>query len=364
MTLPIYIARQFLNAIFMTLGGLMSLVFLLNTVEQTRRTANKAGVNFADVLEMAFMETPEMTTRILPFAVLIGSMIALTRLTRSSELVSARAAGVSVWQFLRPGWVVALIIGILFVTIFNPIAASMLSRFEQLEAHYISGKTSMLSLSSSGLWLRDFEVNDNQTKERIFHALGLNQQNVTLRKVIIFEYGEDSQFIGRLDAKTAKLGNGYWELHNVTQSKPGKPAEIIDKIRLKTDLTLEQIQDSFAAPQTLSFWELPQFIKLLEESGFSALRHKLHFQVTLALPLLLAGMVFLGATFSLRSPRRGKVALLVAGGVISGFTIYFLSDLVHAMGLSGSLPIIAAAWIPPIATLLAGIWMILHLEHG
>ncbi len=365
MTLPLYIARQFASGIFMTLGGLLTLVLLLDTVELTRRTANKSAVTFGNVVEMALMKAPEMALRILPFAVLIGVMIALTKLTKRSELVAARAAGVSVWQFLRPGWLVTLLIGILFVTIFNPISSSMLSRFEQLEAKHISGKSSVLSLSSSGLWLRDFETSpEGEAQERIFHAQSLDQQDMMLRDVIIFHYGADSRFLGRLDAESAKLMEDAWELEQVTLSRAGKPAESFESTRLNTQLTLEQIQDSFASPETLSFWELPHFIGLLEEAGFSAIRHKLHFQVTLALPLLLVGMVFIGATFSLHSPRRGRIVLLVAGGVLSGFLIYFLSDLVHAMGLSGSLPLLAAAWIPPIATLLGGIWLILHLEHG
>lgn len=364
MTLPLYVARLFANGIFTTLGGLMALIMLLDTVELTRRTANKPNVSFTNVLEMALMKAPEMALRILPFAVLIGAMMALTKLTRRSELVAARAAGISVWQFLRPGWAVTLIIGILFVTIFNPIASAMLSRYEQLEARHISGKASVLSLSSSGLWLRDFDNSMKENPERIFHAQSLDQKTIMLRDVIIFQFKEDSQFVGRMDAESAKLGKGFWQLKNVIHSQTGKPPEKSATLTLPTELTFEQIQDSFASPETLSFWELPEFIGLLEEAGFSALRHKLHFQVMLALPLLLIGMVFIGATFSLRAPRKGKIILQVAGGIVSGFIIYFLSDLVHAMGLSGSLPLTVAAWVPPIATLLTGIWMMLHLEHG
>lgn len=364
MTLYIYVARLFANGIFSTLAGLMILVMLLDTVELTRRTANKSDVSFGNVLEMAFLKAPEMAIRILPFAVLIGAMIALIKLTRRSELVAARAAGVSVWQFLRPGWMVTLVIGILFVTIFNPIASAMLSRFEQLEARHISGKASVLSLSSSGLWLRDFDTASDTKEERIFHAQSLDQKTITLREVIIFQFQEDSEFVGRMDAESAKLRHGYWQLKNVILSETGKPPEKSSTLRLDTELTIEQIQDSFSSPETLSFWELPEFIGLLEEAGFSALRHKLHFQGMLALPLLLIGMVFIGATFSLRTPRRGKVILMVTSGIFSGFLIYFLSDLVHAMGLSGGLPLVVAAWVPPIATLLIGIWMMLHLEHG
>lgn len=371
MTLMLYIARQFMLAILTVTGGLMALVMLLDTVELTRRTANKSGVNFGHVLEMSLLKAPEMMIRILPFAVMIGAMIALTRLTRRSELVVARASGVSVWQFLRPAWAVALLIGVITVSVINPIASAMLSRFEKLENRYISGQSSMLSVSESGLWLRDFSeevapYDDHETAayERIFHASHLDQEATRLHNVIIFFYSEDSRFLGRIDAKSALLGKGKWLLREVVRSRIGKPPELINQMELQTNLTLEQIQDSFASPETLSFWELPGFIQLLEEAGFSALRHKLHFQVSLTLPLMLVGMIFVAATFSLRSPRRGGLTLLISGGVISGFVIYFLSDLTHAMGLSGDLPLMAAAWIPPVATLLAGIWMMLHLEHG
>lgn len=363
-TLSTYIARQFLQGILLAWGGLMLVVVLLDAVELIRRTAGKPNVGLSETLEMAIMKTPEMALKIVPFAVLIGGMLALTRLSRNSELVVARASGVSVWQFLRPAWALALVLGMLFIGVANPIAAAMLERFEQLEARYISGRPSLLAISDSGLWLRDFENKENgRGRERIFHALRLSQQDMTLYNVIVFRYDEDNGFLGRVDAETARLHSGYWLLENAILSRPGQPPENLEKGRLRTELTLEQIQDSFASPETLSFWELPAFIGLLEESGFSAIRHKLHWQATLASPLLLIGMIFIAAVFSLRMPRRGGIAVLVAAGAMTGFVIYFLSDLIYALGLSGSLPVVLAAWIPAIVTLLAGVWMMIHLEY-
>ncbi len=345
-------------------GGIMAVVVLLDTVELIRRTAGKANVGISELLEMAIMKTPEMAMKVVPFAVLIGGMLALTRLNRNNELVVARASGVSVWQFLRPAWALALVMGILLIAIFNPIAAAMLTRFEQLEAKYIAGRPSLLAISSSGLWLRDFETKiDGIPRERIFHAMRLSQQDMTLHNVIVFRYDENNGFLGRVDAQTAKLQNGYWLLENVIVSKPGQPPQHLDKAKLRTELTLEQIQDSFASPETLSFWELPAFIGLLEESGFSAIRHKLHWQATLASPLMLVGMVFIAAIFSLRMSRRGGAAMLVIAGVVTGFVIYFLSDLIYALGLSGSLPVMLAAWIPAVVTLLVGVWLMIHLEY-
>lgn len=362
-TLSFYIARHFFQAIMIAFGTLMTVVMVLDTVELIRRTAGRTGVNFSMVLEMAFLKAPEMAARILPFAVLIGGMLALTRLTRTSELVAARAAGMSVWQFLRPAWMLALLMGVFFICVLNPISAVMLERFEQMEAKYISGRPSMLAISSSGLWLRDFNEHQVPRQERIFHALRLSQKDMKLYQVIVFHFDENSTFLGRIDARSAQLNTGYWLLEDVILSRPGKPPEPRPEYKITTQLTLAQIQDSFASPETLSFWELPQFIEMLEQAGFSAVRHRLYLQVTLASPMLLMGMIFVAAAFSLRMPRRGGMAPLVVSGIVSGFMIYFLTDLIQALGLSGSLPLGLAAWIPSIVTLLAGIWLMLHLEQ-
>jgi len=358
-----YMARQVFYAVMQALGGLIAVVLLLDTLELIRRTGSKANVSFGQVIEMALLKTPEMAFRLLPFAVLIGVMVALTRMTRRSELVIARASGISVWQFLRPAWAVVFALGIFSVTVISPIASAMLARFEQLEVQHISGKASLLSVSESGLWVRDYEVMpDGNNHERIFHATRLDQNQMILREVILFRFDKEQQMVDRVNADSAQLQKGYWNLRGVERFEVGKPVETMPTLRLPTTLTIEQIQDSFASPETLSFWELSDFIEVLEVAGFSALRHKLHFQMMLALPFMLVAMVFIGATFSLRSPRRNGAVVMVVGGVISGFLIFFLSDIVHAMGLAGTLPILLAAWIPPLATLLTGIWLMLQFE--
>src|SRR5690606_21288129 len=100
---------------------------------------------------------------------------------------------------------------------------------------------------------------------------------------------------------------------------------------LITTLSADQIQESFSAPETISFWELPGFIRTLNAAGFSAIRHTLYWHSVLSLPFFLCAMVFFAAAFSLRPPRQGKIGMMMSGGVLSGFIIYFLSDLVAAI---------------------------------
>jgi lipopolysaccharide export system permease protein len=291
-------------------------------------------------------------------------MVALTRLTRTHELVVARAAGMSVWQFLSPAILLVLGIGVFFVTIYSPVSAAMLSRFERIEAKYITGKTSLLAVSSSGLWIRQVEHDDPSAKEHIFHALRVAQKGATLADVIVFSFGDGNRFTERMDAKSASLEQGRWHLQDVTISRPDALPEHRDDILFRTDLTTGQIQDSFASPMTLSFWQLPAFISTLEKAGFSALRHRMYWHSMLAGPLLLCAMVFVAAVFSLRLPRKGGVILLVVAGVVTGFMVYFLTNIISALGQSGEIPVTLAAWAPAMIALMLGGGLLLHLEDG
>jgi lipopolysaccharide export system permease protein len=75
-------------------------------------------------------------------------------------------------------------------------------------------------------------------------------------------------------------------------------------------------------------------------------------------------MVLVGGVFSLRTSRMGGLLQLVLGGVLSGFLLYFLTDLALALGKSGVLPPFLAAWSPAIVAMLLGLAVLFHLEDG
>ena len=103
---------------------------------------------------MAALKLPHTAQEAMPFAVLFGTMLAFWRLTRNNELVIARTAGLSVWQFLTPAVVVALLVGVIAVTVFNPVASSMETTYEQLDKHFLrQGSDQLALLVNSGLWL-------------------------------------------------------------------------------------------------------------------------------------------------------------------------------------------------------------------
>lgn len=359
LTLTGYIARQFTTWYLGFLFGLLGVILLAATVDLLDRLANK-DASLAVVVEMVLLKLPFLSQEVMPFTVLFAGLACFWRLTRSNELVVTRAAGISVWQALLPVLGVSLIVGSITVAVLNPIASVLLSRFEQLEAKFIRNQASTLAVSRQGLWLRQADKGG----QSVIHATRITHEPMTLHNVIVFHFAEGDRFIGRVDAERAVLRPGYWLLSNAWKSKPGAREQFFETLEIPTELSREKILNSFAPPETISFWDLPDFIVLLEGAGFSATHHKLQFHRLLATPLLFIALVLLAASFSLRQQRRGQVGIVILGGVLTGFLLYFVSNIVFALGLSGGIPIVLSAWAPASVTLLLGIAVLLHLEDG
>ena len=361
-TLSIYIGRHFLLSFLVLFALFVLMVVLFDVVELLRRAAARPEVTFGMVVEMALLKLPHMAQKLFPFAVLFGGMAAFWRLTRSHELMITRAAGVSAWQFLFPVIALAFLLGILQITMINPLASTTLTRYDRLEASLLKGQKSFLALSSNGLWLRQ----SNADGQSVVHARSVLQQgkNVELRDVVVFSYEGADQFRERTDAEFAHLEDGFWHMTNARVHTPEKLPRFEKDHWLATDLTLSKIQDSFAPPETMSFWDLPGFIGTLEKAGFSAVRHRLYWHTLLAAPFLMSAMILIAASFTLRHTRRGGTTFIIACGVLTGFVLYFFSDIVFALGLSDSIPVTLAAWTPSGVATLLGLATLLHLEDG
>jgi lipopolysaccharide export system permease protein len=277
-------------------------------------------------------------------------------------LVITRAAGVSVWQFLLPVLGIAFLLGLFQIGILNPLASTTITRYERIEAVNLKGHKSFLALSKNGLWLRQA----NADGQSVVHSRFVLQKNkdVELRDVVVFNYKDNDRFVGRLDAEKALLEDGFWHLTNAWVHTPEEPPRLEKDYWLATDLTLNRIQDSFAPPETMSFWDLPSFIGTLEKAGFTAVRHRLYWHSLLASPLMMCAMVLIAATFTLRYTQQGGGAFVIGAGVLTGFILYLFTDIVFALGLSDSIPVTLAAWTPAGVATLLGLATLLHLEDG
>jgi lipopolysaccharide export system permease protein len=374
MTLPItlmaYVARRFAAMALLMVLALSMLVALFDLIELLRRAATRPEANFALVSQIAALRVPYVAMQILPFAVLLGGIIAFWRLTRFSELVVARAAGISAWGFLAGPVLVALLLGLGASTALSPLSSAMLARAERLDQLYLRNVGGITALAGGRLWLR--QADDGLQPQGIAIISGRPIASRELRpgealrlaEVSVWRLSAEDRPLARIEATSALLQPGRWRFEGAMVFGADRVAGAPQNLDFPTELTPERIENSFATPDTLSLWALPEFIKILEAAGFSAIRHRLHFQSLLALPLLAIAMALLAAGFSMRSARRGGVARMIAGGVSAGFALFVLDKITGEFGEAGTLPVVLAAWAPAGAGFLLAAALLLHLEDG
>ncbi len=348
------------------LGGLVGLVMLFDYIELLRRAATRPDVGLGLVTTIALLRVPYWLLQILPFAVLLGGIVAFWRLTRSSELIIARATGLSAWQFLAAPLICALVFGAIGTTVVSPLSSALFRRSETLDTLYIRKTGGELSLNGGQLWLRqsDHGLNPQGVALMLARQVHLQSKVLTADQVSVFRLDSADQRLSRVEADHATLTSGAWLFTGVRVFGSDNLPRVLPAMRLPTDLTVRRMQESLQSPDTFSVWALPGFIALLDDAGFSSVRHRLHFQALLALPLLCGTMALVAAGFSMRPTRRGGVARMIGYGVASGFALFTISKVAEEFGQSGALPPVLAAWAPAGAGLMLAVSLLLHLEDG
>ena len=361
-TLLKYLGRQYLVSFLGFTAILLMVIYLIDTLELIRRAASHPEVSFGQIARMSFFQLPEVGQQLFQFAILFGALFTFWRLTRTSELVVLRAVGVSAWEFLLPAVLVAVTIGIVKVTLINPIGAVFSARFDEMDNTLLRGKTSTIDLSAGGLWLRQSGL-DSYT---IIHARNVDSTTWRLKDVSIYFLTNSDQLTGRLDAPDAALVGSNWEVNGGSFNQadhPDEPPTFIAKTTIPTDMTPGKIQEIFASPHSHSFWTILHYIRTMEATGISAIRLRIQYLGLLSDPLLYGGLVLIAAA-ALRQTRRGGTLFVIATGIIAAFALFFLGNVVRALGESETIPVALAALTPAGLSLLGGIGALLYLEDG
>ena len=358
-TLGRYFLKRYLATTGWFLLGVMSIVFLVDFSETTSRMSSLTGYSIGGALLMTALRLPLILQQTIPFIALFVGMTVLIALNRKYELVVTRAAGVSVWQFMSPFIVGAVLFGLFTLMVLNPLAA-----WGQRQALFLETDWKAASNAARGAqtvpWLRQISGED----DTIIGAKAILEDGTRLVDVVLIHFDSDGRVILRQDAKSAKLEDGYWLLNDVAEIRPGEISKKLDSTRVRTNLKQEFVQQRLAQPETVGFFDLSEKIALAKSFGVSTKALETQFHSLLSLPFLLVAMTLIAATVTLKFSRFAQSRSVILGGILSGFVLYVVTVLVKAFGSSGVVPPFVAAWIPVIVAMAIGATVLLHQEDG
>jgi lipopolysaccharide export system permease protein len=359
-TLGRYFAGRFVVAALGVFAGIFVLLVLFDYIEMVRKTSGIPDVSAIAVAETSLFRVPQLLEKLMPFCILIGGMTCYLALSRRLELVVARAAGVSAWQFIAPALASALVMGVLATIAYNPMSAYLREVSKRMEAQLFGNAPGGGVQDAAGFWINQV----NSDGQAIINAARSEQQGVRLTGLTVFRFDNDDQFKERIEAQQATLEEGHWLFKSVRRYTLDSPPIDQDSFSLATTLSPAQVRNSFSTPETVSFWQLPGYIRSSESSGFATAGYRLQYHKLIAQPFLLAAMVMLAASVSLRFFRFGGVQKMVLSGVGAGFLLYVLSKVTEDLSKAELMHPIASAWLPVCVGGLTGFLALLYQEDG
>lgn len=358
-TANVYVSRQFLIWLSITILALTSVISLFECIEKLRILMGRSDIALDAIIELSLLRLPQHLIDFMPFIFFIANLLALWKLNQNNEIIALRSAGVSALQLAFGCFITSVLMSIMCLIVLNPIAASCNGRYVMLEQKIHKQNQQSLVISSTGFWMKE----STEKKRTIFHAKAFTLKEHTFHCVTLYEFESDDHYTKRIEAKNAELQDGKWHLIDVDVFEKGKHIHHYPMLDRPTDLTFQKIKEYAIPPNQIPFWRFKDTLRHLHKNGMSTLPYDLFWNRLWAEIALLGAMTVLAVGFCLKNPRHKGTASLVLMAVITGFCLHFLNKIIHAYGDAERLTPFWSAWIPPIVTLLLGIGYLIHSEE-
>jgi lipopolysaccharide export system permease protein len=365
-----YLTRKIGSATLFVLAGFLALFAFFDLINEMD-DVGRAGYRLTNALVYVGLSLPSHVYEIMPIAVLIGGIYALSQFAASSEFTAMRAAGLGRTMALRE--IAKLGLVFVFATILvGEFLVAPAERLAQRVKHTSVDKVLALNELRSGVWLKDsLKDREGEMLSQRFVNIGLIRNDSTLEKVKIFEFDGRFRLTGTIEAKTARLGDqDFWELTDVSavrfEEKSGLlQSELIQhaSLKWKTELKQDILNVLSVQPERMSMVSLWQYIGHLEGNRQKTNRYEIALWKKLVYPFAILVMLMLALPFAYLNARAGGIGYKVFAGIMLGIAFHFLNGLFSHLGLLNTWPAWISALVPSLAALLLAFAMLFWVDR-
>ena len=336
-----YLALEFLKVIINMILIFFALGFIMNLFEEINFFKDiNIGIYIPILLSTIIV--PSLLYNMFPFIILLSGMWFFLKIKKNDEATAMKISGMSNFSIIVIPSLLSILLGIFFITSINPITSILVKKYEFIKGSYEKDQDYLAAITKNGIWIKE----KSSEKNNIIRSSYLENEN--LINVTIYEFDNDNNFIKRIEAKSANISSFTWSLKN---------AKVIDengKILLKNVDNLfyistynqNKIKSLHSNLDTISFWNIDNEIKLLEERGYSIKRMETKLQRSFAFPFFLLAMVLLSGVFTLGMRSKESNLTYVFITIITCVLIYFFTDFSAALGKTEKLSVEIAVWMP------------------
>jgi len=355
-TLTRYVLRLYLGRAVLTTLALTALLLVFDVLASASDIIGKGAGVLLPVLAYAVLRAPEVLSLVMPLAALLAAMMACGQLVMTSEMIAARAAGISVHRLIA-----AMVLG-----------AGLLAVAHLLFQDFVVQHTS----ARLRLWAeRDYrglppEVAPQRAPtwfaagNALVHVGGSSSDGRRLADVTVVRRDGEGGLADVFTADWAGFRNGFWQFHEVRRPASNGPGsgETMQRLDLVLPISPGRFSTLAESPAELGLRDLWTLRRNPESATRPASFYTFWLHRKLAHPAGSLVMVLIAAPLALQAARRNRMLLASFGVVFAGFLFFVSERVLASLGESGMLPAAVAAWTPGIVFASLGAWVVISLE--
>jgi len=315
----------------------LSLFFFIDFVDELA-DAGKRGYSAVYAALVSLLQLPGHVYELMPIAVLIGTIYALSRLAQSSEYTILRTGGLGPGRALSLLTTLGLAFGVLTFVVGDYVAPLAEQEAAQFQASYKGG----LKLGRTGAWLKDRQTTPQGERSYSINV-GSASSGGVLRDIRIFEFDPSGRLIQRIAATNGEVDKrSVWSLWNVTVTRwlddagkdiPTAAEQSLPRMDWHSSLSSSVVAAAVLPLSTMSTVELSRYINHLADNEQAAQLYQIQFWKRALYPFACLVMVGLALPFAYLHARGGGVSLKVFGGIMLGISFVLLNNVAGHLGM-------------------------------
>ncbi len=354
-----YVLSAFGRYLRLTVAAAAGLVFVVELFDRIDEIlANHAGLFTA--AEYFFFQVPVVTYRLVPILTMLAAILALGSLSRESEVVAMRAAGISLYRTVLPILQAGLGIALLLFLFGELVIPQFHHRADLIKQTRIRHQEANEELRTRNIWLRG-------EGGRIYYARRFIPESATLEQVTWFDFDRTFRMVSRTDVQRMVWEGGRWRIEGIVERRFLSGGEVEVRRIASATRTLPEGLKAFRRvkkrPGDMNLVELRRYIRRTAAEGGDVVKLRADLHAKLAQPFSAAILTLLAIPFSIHRPRSGGAGRSMALGLALALAYWFLLQVGLSLGHAGKLPPMLAAWIGNLFFGALGVYRLLHLPQ-
>jgi lipopolysaccharide export system permease protein len=355
-----YLWQESILSISMIMLGLLSMFSFFDFIQELE-SLGRGNYNITNMLTFVLLSIPGHIYEVAPVAVLIGMMVSLGTLGRSSELIIMRVSGLSISDI----GLNLVKVGIVF-TVFTFLVGELITPVSEKIAQRMRIQATDAVVAQdfkSGLWVKD---------DKSFINVATVMPDASLLEIKIYEFDAAFKLTAISNAKRADYLNERWKLTDVFQTKFGDTSET-DQAQINTVFFSQASWESairpellnvlLVAPEKMSAWNLYAFISHLANNKQKTTRYEVALWAKVIYPLACIVMVVLALPFGFLQQRASSTSTKIFIGILLGIVYQIMNRVFSHLGVLNDWSPLMSAISPTILFLIAGLALILMIER-